>query len=115
MVNVVSTRCDVDGCDKSPTFGLAGDRIASRCAAHKAPDMVNVRDKRCNGAGGCDKRPTYGLVGAPASRCASHKAPDMVNVKNAKRTAAKTSRSTAKAAACIDRYVHRSAAGAEDL
>ena len=39
--------CEVEGCLVRPTFNQRGVRPAIRCAAHKLPGMVDVKNKPC--------------------------------------------------------------------
>ncbi len=71
MVNVVSKRCERDGCDSRPTFNVKGGKPRV-CAAHKEAGMVNVRvSKRCE-RDGCETSPSYGLPGTAPSFCVVH-------------------------------------------
>ena len=73
MENIVSKRCGHEGCTKHPSFGMPGDRTATRCAAHKLEGMENIKSKRC-GHDGCTKQPAFGMPGdTTATRCAAHK------------------------------------------
>lgn len=45
MVNVVHRTCEHSGCCKLPSFAFADTR-STFCGEHKAPGMINVRQKR---------------------------------------------------------------------
>jgi len=50
------------------------------CSAHKEPNMVDVRNKRCE-ANGCSAQPAFNVEGSMRARfCSAHKEPNMVNV-----------------------------------
>ncbi|ORZ29951.1 hypothetical protein BCR44DRAFT_23414 [Catenaria anguillulae PL171] len=82
MVNVISKRCQFDGCTKRPAFNTKGSTKARFCAQHKTPEMVNVKSKRCQ-FDECTKIPAFNTEGSNQRRfCAQHKTPEMVDVKN---------------------------------
>jgi len=85
MINVVSKRCDANGCEKYANFGLDGER-PRRCAMHKLQGMTSLTGRRCIFEG-CSTRSTFGIFGEQANHCAAHKLPTEVDVKNAKCTA----------------------------
>jgi hypothetical protein len=70
MINLISKRCEIDGCHKQPTFGFKG-RQPSRCKSHTEKGMINQVCKRCE-IDGCDIIPCYGFKGQQPSRCKSH-------------------------------------------
>ena len=70
MINVVSKRCEKEGCDTHPIYGYAGEK-ATRCKAHSLDGMIDVKSKRCE-EDGCDTRPVYGYAGEKATRCKAH-------------------------------------------
>ena len=61
MVDVISKRCQYEGCDTQPTFGFQGKRPLF-CSSHRKEGMVDVKSKRCQYEG-CDTRPTFGFQG----------------------------------------------------
>ncbi len=72
-------------CEKHACFNLAGEKKGIYCKTHKTPEMVNVKDKKCQHPG-CDKvTPNFNVIGAKVGLyCASHKTPEMVDVKHPK-------------------------------
>jgi hypothetical protein len=80
MVDVISKRCQHEGCNTIPSCNYEGQSKALYCAAHKLPDMVDVINKRCQHEG-CNTRPSCNYEGqTKALYCAAHKLPDMVDV-----------------------------------
>lgn len=68
-------------CFKQATFGCVGGPPRF-CVTHKAADMIDVRNRRCEYAG-CTKRPTYGVEGQKVARfCKAHREAHMVDVVN---------------------------------
>ena len=63
MVNVCSTKCRTEGCDKWPSFGVAGTRTLEYCAQHALDGIVNLKTRKCR-TEGCGKRPSFGVAGA---------------------------------------------------
>ena len=82
MVNVVSKRCEQEGCSKlNPNFGLEGEK-GRFCVLHKMAVMVNVTDKRCEHEG-CDvTSPRFNIKGGKGRFCVLHKTSEMVDVKS---------------------------------
>ena len=80
MINVTNKKCEVDGCEKIPTYNVRGKKKGRFCADHKESNMVDVKNKKCE-ADGCEKIPAYNVRGKKKRRfCADHKDPEMVNV-----------------------------------
>jgi hypothetical protein len=79
MNNVVSKRCELEGCDKVASFGNieGGPKF---CGVHKKEGMDNVRCKRCE-HDGCPKQPNFGNSGESPKYCVEHKKEGMDNVK----------------------------------
>jgi hypothetical protein len=69
-------------CTVRATFGLPGGK-AQYCKNHKEPDMVDVKNKKCE-ADDCTAQPNFGLPGGKAQYCKNHKKPGMVDVKHEK-------------------------------
>lgn len=79
MVNVVSKQCEDANCQRQPTFGMPGTKIANFCAKHKEEGMINVRVKRC-AEEGCSSTPTFAVQGSKtASHCIRHMQEGMMN------------------------------------
>eukprot|EP00897_Mesotaenium_endlicherianum_P010499 jgi/Mesen1/9478/ME000063S08931 len=94
MVNVKEKRqCAVEGCVIRPYFGYVDDERATRCAAHKEPGMIDIRNGKCE-VDGCTKLPGYGFPVTPGPRartkwdppkmirCSKHRLDGMVGLKN---------------------------------
>jgi len=80
MVNVISKRCNYEGCESlSPGFGHkdSKDRF---CAQHKHDDMVNLKNKICEHVD-CEETASYGFDDK-SKYCSQHKLPNMVNLKH---------------------------------
>ncbi len=56
---MVSRRCDMEGCNKVPTYGEPGARRPVRCRAHREGHHVNVSHKLCEEEG-CSTQPSFG-------------------------------------------------------
>ncbi|CAM9266773.1 unnamed protein product, partial [Ascophyllum nodosum] len=69
MVNVRSRKCRIEGCDKWPSFGVAGTRAAKYCAQHAPDEMVNVCSIKQRGTEGCGKWPSSGAAGSSLAEC----------------------------------------------
>eukprot|EP00903_Cladosiphon_okamuranus_P020509 g18827.t1 len=72
---------DGSTCTRRPTFGLPGDRRASRCASHKLEGHVDITSRKCESEG-CNRIPSFrfqpagGKKGGKKGRvrfCAQHK------------------------------------------
>ena len=75
MVDVKRPRCDVQGCNKSPSYGRPTDASrVSRCRQHADPDMVFTRSRTCDFPvpGGCHQRARFAAPGWPPCRCRRH-------------------------------------------
>ena len=80
MIDVVSKRCEYDGCKTSPTYNIEGEKQARFCVIHKEDGMIDVVSKRCE-YDGCETRPHYNIDGEKQARfCAIHKEDGMINV-----------------------------------
>ena len=51
--------CKETDCNTIPNFGYKEDRIALFCAAHKSPDMINVKSKTCQKTD-CETQSNFG-------------------------------------------------------
>lgn len=77
MVNVMSKKCTVTGCNTYPVFGYKG-KPATHCGPHRLPDMENRTAKKCEE---CNKQPAFNYPPAKKGiRCVKHKLPGMENV-----------------------------------
>jgi len=72
----MTVKCEKCGI-KSPVFGRDRGR-ALRCKGCKTPDMVDVKNPRCQETG-CQTQTSYGFLGYGITHCAKHKKPGMVN------------------------------------
>ena len=71
-------------CGKQATFNVSGETKAIFCVEHRLPNMVDVKNKKCE-TNGCYKQPIYNVRGETKARfCIEHRLPDMVNVLNKK-------------------------------
>ena len=77
----VQGMCEVEHCGIVRCFGFAHTGKKQRCATHKLPGMVDLKNKKCTDLG-CSKQSTYGFENGPIEKCATHKLPGMVDVKN---------------------------------
>lgn len=66
-INLCVKRCDVNGCNKFPSWGYKGHKV-TRCRAHAESEMSD-RKKRC---AECDKIATWGFVGGVPEWCRAH-------------------------------------------
>ena len=74
--------CVIEGCDTIPNFNVIGERIGRYCAAHKTPEMIDVKSKTCAFVD-CRTIPNYNNIGETVGLyCATHKKPEMVDVKH---------------------------------
>jgi hypothetical protein len=81
MVDVISKRCEQEGCDSlNPVFDNKGGK-GRFCVTHKTAEMVDVKHKRCEFEG-CDSRPNFDNKGGKGRFCVTHKTAGMVDVKN---------------------------------
>ena len=82
MMNVVSKRCNHDGCNKRPTYNKPGLKKGVYCSVHKLEGMMDVKHKRCN-HDGCNKIPTFNKPGLKKGvYCSVHKLEGMMDVKH---------------------------------
>ncbi|CAM9180175.1 unnamed protein product [Ectocarpus fasciculatus] len=69
---------EVDGskCPRRPSFGLPGDKRASRCASHKLEGHEDITSRRCDKEG-CSRIPSFRQPGGNSRIrfCAAHKPP----------------------------------------
>ena len=78
--NLVSPRCQHDGCEKHATFGEHGGKII-RCSKHHDPAVhIDLVHAICNQTG-CNKQASCGLTGTKPIRCGYHRGDyvDLVN------------------------------------
>ena len=61
--------CGIRAC-----FNVEGERYGIYCATHKKPNMVDVKNKRCE----CGKRASYGIPCNPLTACTQHKEDGMI-------------------------------------
>ena len=65
-------------CGKQAIFNVHGEKNGRFCIEHRSPEMVDVRNKKCEL---CKKRPNYNIHGEKKGRfCADHKTSEMVDV-----------------------------------
>lgn len=73
------TVCETTDCNKSAYFNIPSEKKGRFCSTHKAQDMINVKDKRCQHEG-CCQRPSFNILGGKPIYCGTHKLEEMVNV-----------------------------------
>lgn len=61
-MNVTSKVCELEGCEKIPTFNFEGESKARFCKLHKLYGMINVSIRLCEEEG-CDKTPSFSGLG----------------------------------------------------
>ena len=72
--------CELQGCGKIPSFGVAGTKMAEYCTQHAPNGMVNVMKKMCRFQG-CGKIRAFGVAGTQMVEfCVKHAPYRMVNV-----------------------------------
>lgn len=76
-------RCNFQGCQKYPCFGLPGTRPLY-CKEHRSAEMVDVKNKKCEEPG-CLTRPYFGLPNERQRYCKIHRKNGMVDVSSRKR------------------------------
>ena len=74
--------CGPNGRRALAFYGTPDSTVASRCAVHKEPGMVDVVSKHCeHPPGDCYTFPCFGhALGTPATRCSLHQEPGMVDM-----------------------------------
>lgn len=80
MVNKVSKRCNLKGCNTLASYGSPGTRKREFCVRHAQLGMVDVVNKRC-GHKECQKYPTFGYIHSNNREfCTDHAKEGMVNI-----------------------------------
>jgi hypothetical protein len=80
MRDVISKRCEHDGCKKASSFNLEGTKRPMYCREHAQPGMRDVISKRCEHEG-CNKHPSFNLEGSKRPMyCREHAQPGMIDV-----------------------------------
>jgi len=80
MIDVISKRCEHEGCTSQPVFNTEGATRGRFCKPHALPGMVDVKNKRCEHEG-CTSQPVFNTEGATRGRfCKTHALLGMVNV-----------------------------------
>jgi hypothetical protein len=72
MINVISKRCQKEGCNKQPTFNFEGEIQVKYCKEHAEDGMIDMKHKSCQKEG-CNTRPSYGYCGQVPIFCAKHR------------------------------------------
>jgi hypothetical protein len=78
MVDVKSKRCEHEGCDTRPSFGIKGGKTQF-CSKHKTSEMVDLVSKSCEHEG-CNLDARFGIKGGVRQFCSNHKKDEMTNV-----------------------------------
>jgi hypothetical protein len=77
MVNVVSKRCEYEGCDiKNPNFDIQGGK-GRFCHKHKIAEMIDIKHKLCEYEG-CESRSSFDFKEGKGRFCAEHKMDKMI-------------------------------------
>jgi hypothetical protein len=72
--------CEFLDCEKSPCFGIPGEK-GRFCKAHAEPGMIDVFNKRCEYLNCMVITPNFGMPGGKGRFCKAHAEPGMVDVK----------------------------------
>lgn len=68
MVNVVTKRCEEEGCSSlNPTFNFERETKGRFCKDHKEDGMVDMKNKRCEKEG-CSPHPAFNFEGEKKCR-----------------------------------------------
>jgi len=87
VVRALGTTCVFAGCKKARLFGSHGG-VALYCAAHRLPDHVDVKNKRCQFRL-CKRQASYGDAATRMkSACAMHRLPEHVDLKHERKRCA---------------------------
>ncbi len=76
--------CRFEDCTTRSNYGYddGDDKRATRCKDHQLPDMIDVRNKRCQQSG-CIKQPSFAKHGETIPVfCKEHQLPDMIDVRS---------------------------------
>ena len=69
-------------CNKNACYNFPNIKKGKFCNIHKEPDMIDVKNKRCEHTG-CMKQPIFNLKGCNIGKfCSIHKEAGMIDVKN---------------------------------
>ena len=69
-------------CGKQASFNYSGQR-AQYCATCKEPEMIDVRNKKCEYPGCGSLNPSFNYPDQTRGRfCGKHKEPEMINVRS---------------------------------
>lgn len=81
MSNIVSKRCENEGCQSlNPRFDIIGGK-GRFCNAHKEVNMIDVKNKRCE-APGCEIiNPIFDFKGGKGKFCFAHKEDNMIDIR----------------------------------
>ena len=80
MDNVISPRCDFEGCDSRPSYNFPGETSGKFCSIHLAKGMIDVIHSLCENPV-CRKRSHYNFSGESRGRfCRSHAEEGMIIV-----------------------------------
>ena len=87
VVRALGTTCMFGGCKKARLFGNHGG-VAQYCAAHRLPDHVDVKNKRCQFYA-CKRQASYGDSATRIKMaCAMHRLPGHVDLKHERKRCA---------------------------
>ena len=78
MIHTSAKRCEYQGCDKYPSFGIEGGK-GLYCVSHKNNEMIDIKSKHCEYKG-CISLPVFNVKGSARRFCVLHKTDDMIDV-----------------------------------
>lgn len=82
MINLLTTRCEVDECMASASHGVAdGTRV--RCREHATGNMIDLKKNECQHPL-CESSAVFGFPNKPPEYCGKHADPKMVDRKSKK-------------------------------
>jgi hypothetical protein len=82
MVNVLSKKCEHEGCNTQPIFNIEESKSARFCSEHKLEGMVDIYNKTCEHKG-CKILSSFNIYGEIKTKfCSIHKLEGMVDIKN---------------------------------
>jgi hypothetical protein len=82
MVDIKNKKCEYEGCELIPGFGIKGGN-RQFCCKHKKDNMINLAMKQCEN-NTCERSACYGKPGLQRTHCAKHRQPGMIRRPNAK-------------------------------
>ena len=62
MEDLISKKCEKEGCKTRPVFNYKGEKRGRFCKDHKLDGMINIKDNKCEKEG-CETIPIYNYKG----------------------------------------------------